>query len=179
MTYAEFVITHVNASGNYGHVRQLSSPDGVVHMQQLGFDFEAVAQIVYDVDDNIRGYCIPHEAIMARVPQIGDRILGIIARDQSMNMAVDAHGVPFLRQWFYAQQRDLFKDVDLSANPYASFEDYDEEDESDDPNETDVVPMAPTWDEPDWLDPDDDGYIDDPDDLAEIEHGRKHEMYNS
>jgi hypothetical protein len=167
MTYAEFVVMHVNTSENYGHVRQLSSPDGVVQMQQLSFEFDAVAQIVYDVDGNIRGYCIPHEAIVTRVPQVGDRILGIIARDPSTwKLAVDERGALFLRQWFYAQQPDLFEDVDLSSNPYASFEDDDDVDAFSDPEE-------PPSDE------DDDRWVTDPDDLAEIEHGRAHEMYNS
>ncbi|HTE57783.1 MAG TPA: hypothetical protein VK694_03480 [Verrucomicrobiae bacterium] len=49
---------------------------------------------------------------------------------------------------------------------------------------TDPVPeddqddMLDRYDDHGYGDPDD-GYIDDPDDLAEIAHGKEHEMYNS
>lgn len=116
MPYARFVITYLNFAEDYGFVRQLSSPEGKVLDQQISFTVSRIAQAIYNADGSACGFRLPDAAIRAYVPQIGDELLGVIAADLSGGMAFDTNGNPFLRNCFYADEREFFKGVDFSID---------------------------------------------------------------
>jgi hypothetical protein len=169
MPYDRFVITHIDPNADYGFVRQLTSSEGPVCLWPIAFTVSRPAQGLFADDDSIRGFRIPHPAILARVPEIGDELLGVIARDGSYGIAFDVHDNMFLRNWFYANQEEIFQGVDLGV----------------DGTDADFYGLTSEPLEPDYSDEDlasddpDDDLITDPDDLAEIALGKAQGMYNS
>lgn len=152
MSYDQFVITHLDFNADYGFARQISSSDGSPSLWPIGFTISYVAQALYAQDGSVRGISIPQSVIRSYVPKIGDELLGVIAYDEANSIAYDEHGYQFLRNWFYAAQRDIFGDL-VSEFDFGPDDDHSGHDD----------------------------YADDidADSLAEIQHGRAHEMYNS
>ena len=155
MSYDRFVVTHVDINADCGFVRQLTASEGAPRLWPISFTISGVAEALYDEDGTLLGIRIPRQTILAHVPQIGDELLGVIAHDESNELAYDAYGNLFLRNWFYADQRDIFGDI-----VYVT-------DELDDFGTADDMPSTDDHDDIDA------------DSLAEIQHGRALGMYNS
>lgn len=171
MSFDTFTVTRFDPKTGKGYARQTASAKrSPLHQEPIGFSIKVGEGLTEYFDDGNGSYGIriPSREIAQRVPEIGTSIRGGIALEfGDSTTALDEHGFPFLRNWFYQDQYDEVCSHVLSGIVRVlSDDEFDTTDET--PEDDDAYGETP-----------EDRESDDTDAAAEIDHGRRLEMYDS
>jgi hypothetical protein len=128
-----FVVTHIDTTTGAGFVRQVTSKDRQVLTRPIAFDARHLCEAFDHPQDGI-AIRTPSREIAMRMPTFGTDLIGSIAFNlDPREMALDAAGNPFLRNWTYADHYDAVQ-VDATAHmssgtpdPLEGYSDLDDE----------------------------------------------------